>query len=52
MENKSLSQREEILTRITKRLNNEVQSGGSGVRSNQFSSSGSFGNVATQLVFL
>lgn len=51
MENKSLSQREEILTRITKRLNNEVQSGGSGVRSNQFSSSGSFGNVATQLVF-
>ena len=54
------SEIKKILKRTRKRLNNEIQKGGSvcgtsdkmsGVRSNNFSSSGKFGNMAKQLVF-
>jgi len=45
-------QHKEIVTRVRKRLQNELkQSGGDGLRQNNFSNSGSFGNMITQLAY-
>jgi len=42
----------EIIARINKRLKQELkQSGGDGLRQNNFSNSGSFGNMITQLAY-